>query len=95
MGSQIVRSGRHPYSLGYGLKSDSFLFDIREFAKFTGFTGSFMRERGCGYNPKDPEKGKRIRIMRVTSEPNLVTLFFFFTRVIYGRFYGTIIFRRY
>ena len=48
------------------------------FCSFVRFTCAFMRERGCGYNPKDPEKGKRIRIMRVTSEPNLVTLFFFF-----------------
>ena len=47
------------------------------FCGFAKFTCAFMRERGCGYNPKDPEKGKRIRIMRVTSEPNLVTLFFF------------------
>ena len=60
------------------------LFGICRFAKFTC---AFMRERGCGYNPKDPEKGKRIRIMRVTSEPNLVTLFFFFrgeNRFFYG-----------
>ena len=55
-------------------------FSFFDICGFVRFTGAFMRERGCGYNPKDPEKGKRIRIMRVTSEPNLVTLFFFFAR---------------
>ena len=43
---------------------------------FVKFTGPFMR-KGVRVKPEGDRKVKRIRVMRIASEPNLATLFFF------------------